>query len=155
MKSFKYYLKRFVKDTYLFKTNVYFKVRDEYGKSILNSFYNGTMGTEIFHIIPEVALTYHNAYLVPKSSPFIPTFNAANMDAREFGFKIKANRDYLNFVYKENIKSMENHQNIVDDHRKVVVIKLRNLKNVFILFAICLTICCIVFIAEVLLYKRN
>jgi hypothetical protein len=121
-------------------------VRDTFAKSMLNIFYNGTSGEDIFHIIPQPVLTYHLAYLVPKSSPFIQVFNTVIRDIQELGFLKKSQLDYQNYVYLQKIKNTISNPYQKDPNK--VVITMEHMQHVFMFYIVCVVICTSVFVVE-------
>lgn len=122
--------------------------RDVYAKFLLNMLLpDGTSGEEIYHIIPEPALQYFIGFTVPKSSPFIQTFNSIIRDFYEFGFRQKSQMEYQNQVDVEKLNSVKL-EKIAKDPNKVVM-SLAHLQNVFILYILCTIACVIIFILEV------
>lgn len=120
-------------------------MRNQYAVDLINDDFNDD-GESIYHIVNESPISYFLTYIVPKSSPFIVTLNQAILQAREFGFlnfvnmKIKNYLD-LNRVKRYMKKSMK--------AQPSSAITMGNIRNVFIFYLACITICCLVFLAEV------
>lgn len=113
----------------------------------MNTLHDGEWGYSKYHMIPEKVSTYYLAYPVPKSSPFIDTFNTINIDAAEFGFKEKSVRDYINFLELYRMK-MINHVKTYPEHRQIT---LKNLANIFTFYLCCTVLCVIVFLSEIII----
>lgn len=117
---------------------------------VLNEFYNGTSGNEIYHVIPEIVFKFHYAYIVPKPSPFIQVLDTTIRDFQEFGFKKKSKLDHRNYIYQKEIRNMK-----LGNFRKStkVVITMKHMKHVFIFYLACTIVCIVVFLLEIYSYE--
>lgn len=121
-------------------------MRGEHAIDINSYSYNNDTGEDLYKIVNESPISFHVTYIVPKSSPFISTFNRAIRESREFGFRtlatMKINADIernMRKRWRRNFKRF----------RRVQVITLGNTRDVFAFYCVCIAICCIIFVVEI------
>lgn len=88
--------------------------------------------------------------MVPKTSPFITVFNSAIYLIREAGFIEHSLKTYL---YGIELQRIERYKKGLVIHSKTEIIKLQHISNLFMFWLTCITVCCVVFIGELIIFK--
>lgn len=121
-------------------------VRSEHALDINSYSYNNETGVDLYTVVNESPITFYLTYIVPKSSPFISTFNRAIRESGEFGFRsfvtMKINADIERNKRKRWRRNFQR-------FRRVQVITLSNTRDVFAFYCVCIAICCITFVIEI------
>lgn len=111
--------------------------------------YDPRTGDEVFHIVPESPVSFYLSSSVPKTSPYIDIFNENLLRISEAGLIQKALIDENIEIYLIYIKRTRKRH--VSGELKPI--RLENLKNVFKLYCLMISLTVIAFILEIVHHK--
>lgn len=112
----------------------------------MNENYDKQTGEDSFHLINESPVSFYLTYVVPKSSPFISVFNCAILEARDYGFSRLATKKTKTY---EELSKMRRYKRLMDSSGPKTL-TLTHVRDIFIFYGICILICCITFLIEIL-----
>jgi len=121
-----------------------FSVREHTAINLKMMFSDATTGDDIIHIVDETPISYYGTYIVPKSSPFIVSYNTVIQIAREAGLIDFALQSAL---YRLSLSRMNRQAT-----SKRQVIKMKHAAHLFGFWFACIIIATIVFVYELLTF---
>lgn len=124
--------------------------RENFGILTRIRYYDNATGEDTIHIVDESPIMFYATYVVPKSSPFTSAYNIVIHFAREAGLidhLIKA------AFYRSELKRMDRYRKGLIKSKKRQVIRTQQLTDIFYFFLICVILCSVVFMLELISHK--
>jgi hypothetical protein len=129
---------------------LHFLAREYFGMSAKIRFYDRETGEDTIHIVDETPISFYGTYIVPKSSPFISIFNKVIHIAHEAGLIRHAIKSSF---YTQELQKIDRIKKRFIQHKKLQVIKIYHLRDVSLFWIICVILCLIVFVIEIIYCK--
>lgn len=129
-----------------FKRDVSVIERKQDAKFLMNTVFLGHDGRPLLHITSFCPITYSVAFIVPKGSPFLDVFNRVIVKFVEGGF---TNKWYNDMAYTVALEKMMS----IGQEIKQKSFSAEDMKVVFYMWAIGMSLSTLSFVAELLWYK--
>lgn len=136
-----------LRDVFKSEKKIAYLWTDLYNTNYLNRFYDRRTGENLYESVPEVAFEFYISLMAPKNSPFIEKYNEILQSYIESGI----GGHHVGFAYYDNDKIWTKRiKNGETPKPSDGAIKFEDLRLAFEIHVYLCTICCVVFIVEIL-----
>lgn len=119
--------------------------REIFGVLSKVKYYDNETGEDTIHLVDESPIMFYATYIVPKSSPFISSYNTVIRWAIEAGLIDQIKKASL---HKQELKRLERYRKGLMKDKKRQVIRLQHSTDLFLFWIICIILCCCAFLVE-------
>lgn len=126
-------------------------MRETFTMEAAAKFYDPKTGEDIIHVIKESPISFLTSYVVPKTSPFVSKLNKLIIYSRECGIFERTSQNLKNYLQMRRVKRFIDFSSSGRVEEKKIT--LVHMKNVFLYYLVCVSVCCVAFLYEVLYAK--